>query len=211
VKRSGACARLLGLLLAFGVACGYGSPPKTVPAAAGGKTPALQALTPAPGQDGGPTGVSLVPLSIPQFIFGPPVVAPQVQPASGSLVSLAAANKRLHVQPLPSPIGTAAIDFVEDSTPALRWGELMWPAQRKMFAAFAADPTLGDFLVIVDDVNILGGPDPVPLTAYRWARENVETYAQCGIPRTAIDACTVAFYATPQVIVISTRFQQRGQ
>jgi hypothetical protein len=197
--------------LAFGAACGYGSPPKTVPAAAGGKTPALQALTPAPDQNGGASGVSLVPLSIPQFIFGPPVVTPQVQDASGSLVDLAAPNKRLHVLPLPSPTGTAAIDFIEDSTPALRWGELMWPAQRKMFAAFAADPTLGEFLVIVDDVNVLGGPDPVPLTAYRWARESVEAYALCGIPKTGIDACTVAFYAAPQVLVISTRFQQRGQ
>jgi hypothetical protein len=152
-----------------------------------------------------------VPLSIPQFIFGPPVVTPQVQDASGSLVSLATPNKRLHVLPLPSPTGTAAVDFIEDSTPALSWGELMWPAQRKMFAAFAANPNLGDFLVIVDDVNVLGGPDPVPLTAYRWARASVEAYALCGIPRMAIDACTVAFFATPQVIVISTRFQQRGQ
>ena len=91
------------------------------------------------------------------------------------------------------------MDFVEDSTPDLRWGELLWPAQRKVFSAFAADPSLGEWLVIVDDVNVEGGSDAV------------EDYARCGIPPDGIDDCTSEFYTTSEVLFVMRPSQSRGQ
>src|SRR5207247_8664510 len=136
-------------------------------------------------------GVSLVPLAIPQFLFGPSDPARiAFQPSSQHLVALVPKNKRLHLMVLPSPADTVAIDLLEDSTPTRTWGELMTPAQRTIFRAFAADASLGKWLVILDDVNVVGGPDPIPLTAYLWARSDVVTYARCGIPNTGIDGCT---------------------
>ena len=87
----------------------------------------------------------------------------------------------------------------------------MWPALRKVFAAFAADPSFGEWLVIVDDVKVEGGPDPVPLTAYRWPRAAVEAYAECGIPPDGIDDCTSQFYRTPEVIFVIPLGQPRGR
>ena len=150
-----------------------------------------------------PSGVSLFPIKIPTFVFGPEVATQPVQSASVELANLVPNLPRLHVVALPSPAHTAALNLVEDSTPRLKWGELLTPAQRTVFRAFASDPSLGNWLVIVDDVNVKGGIDPIPLTAYLWPRSALTTYLQCGIPNTGIDACTDAFYTKAFMVLVS--------
>jgi hypothetical protein len=152
-----------------------------------------------------PSGVSLVPIRIQLFLFGPDNPAEPVQPGSVALADLVPKARRLHVVPLPSPDHTAALNLVEDSTPRLKWGELLTPAQRTIFRAFAGDASLGEWLVIVDDVNVVGGPDPVPLTAYLWPRPVVVSYLQCGIPSTGIDSCTDAFYQQARMVLVGAQ------
>jgi hypothetical protein len=155
-------------------------------------------------------GVDLVPLHIPAFIFGGPTSTPRIQPGSSTLVGSIASRKRLQVQALPSGLGTAAVHFLEISPPGHRWGEVMFPAERQVFREFASDPTLGSYLVMLTDVEVLRSPDPIPLTAYRWARADVETYARCGVPDRAIDACTSDFFATAQMSIINAAGAARG-
>jgi hypothetical protein len=210
LRRLGPVAGVLALLL-LGAACGVGSPSQGVAGQAGqqgnpqliGDREGIDEIL-GGGQSGEslPGGVSLVPLSIPQYIFGGPIAFPKIQPGSSHLAGLPSQSERLVVRPLPSADGIAAVDLVESSKTKDRWGEVMTPAQRIMFRAFAADPSLGDILVIVDDVKVTDGPDPIPLTAYRWNRVDVERYARCGIPSKGIDACTVSFYATPDTLYV---------
>jgi hypothetical protein len=120
-----------------------------------------------------------------------------IGPVQTSSLSLAKPFRHvtdLHVAPLHSPTGEAAVEVLETDHGTQRWGRLMIPAERRIIASFARNQALGQWLVIVDDVLIQGGPDPVPLTGYRWARKDVEAYAACGIPARAIDGCTSAFY-----------------
>ncbi len=159
------------------------------------------AIEPQPEQDQG-EGVDLVPIHIRLTIFGSPAPVPTIRPPSSSLASVPASNPRLHVTPLPSGEGTTAVDLKEDSPKGHTWGELMTPAQRAIFRTFAADPSLGRYLVIVDDVNVMGSPDPIPVTAYRWTRAEVEKYARCGIPSFGIDRCTAAFYLVPDMEIV---------
>jgi len=154
-------------------------------------------------QDHLPAGVSLFPIRIPTFVFGPEVGAQPVQTGSRALAGLVPEQPRLHVVALPSPVRVAAVDLLEDSTPHLKWGELLTPALRTIFRAFAADTSSGDWLVIVDDVNVQGGIDPIPLTAYLWPRSALVTYAKCGIPDTGIDACTDAFYVKAFMVLVA--------
>jgi len=152
-------------------------------------------------------GVDLVPLHIPAFIFGSPTLRPKLQAGSLALVVAAGKHPRLRVLALPSPSGTVAVDFLETSPPGHHWGEELFPAERSVFRAFARDPSLGRFLVVLTDVETDGTPDPIPLTAYRWERRDVERYAACGIPNRAIDACTSAFYERADTrIVNATKF-----
>jgi hypothetical protein len=78
----------------------------------------------------------------------------------------------------------------------------MTPAERQAFGAFAANSTLGKYLVVFTDVVVRGGIDPVPLTGYRWRRPDVEAYAACGIPSSGLDSCTRVFYARPEMVLI---------
>jgi hypothetical protein len=150
-----------------------------------------------------PAGVSLLPIRVPTFVFGPEVAAEPVQSASLALAGLVPKDPRLHVVALPSPVKVAAVDLLEDSTPRLKWGQLLTPALRTIFRAFAADPSSGDWLVIVDDVNVVGGVDPVPMTAYLWPRAALTDYARCGIPDTGIDRCTDAFYVKAFMVLVT--------
>jgi hypothetical protein len=147
-------------------------------------------------------GVDLVPIHIPAFIFGYAFQDPAVQPGSRVLAGGVPVNDRLVVKALPSAGGTVAVDLLELSPPGHRWGERMIPAEREMFRSFASDRTLGDVLVIVDDVKVLRRPDPVQMTAYRWDRSAVESYAACGIPDQLIEACTDAFYMAAEMVVV---------
>jgi hypothetical protein len=155
-------------------------------------------------------GVDLLPLHVPAFVFGDAVVDPAIQPGSRTLAGAFSVTKRLRVVALPSPDGTAAVDFLEISPPGQLWGEQMIPAERLLFKSFAADASLGDALVIVDDVQVDGGPDPLPMTAYRWDRAAVEAYARCGIPVRKIEGCTDAFYVAAEMVVVGQFGTQRG-
>ena len=75
------------------------------------------------------------------------------------------------------------------------------PAERRLFSRFAWDPTLGSWLVVVDDVRVRGGPDPVPMTGYRWPRSAVEGFARCGITPRVLDPCARAFFRSSQMWV----------
>ena len=156
------------------------------------------------------SAVSLFPLKIPQFIFGQPIREPRVQSGSQRLISVVERSRRLHIAALPSADDTAAVNLLEDARKGQKWGEVMTPAQRRIFATFARDATLGEWLVIVDDVNVIGAPDPVPMTAYRWHREDVEGYASCGIPPSGIDQCTAAFYHQPEMLYVLAKAHTVG-
>jgi hypothetical protein len=122
-----------------------------------------------------------------------------VQKASLDLVSVPPSNSDLQVRALHSPNGEAAVEVREDDDATQRWGRLLIPAERAIIAAFARNHALGQWLVIVDDVRVHGGLDPIPLTGYRWSRPDVEAYARCGIPARVIDQCTSAFYEKSQM------------
>lgn len=197
----------LALVVLFvGVACGQARSRDTIFSKATEKTdPRMAADEFEEALLGETPGVSLVPLAIPEFIFGPPTEVPEVQPPSWTLVRLVPKHRHLTVRPLPSGEGTSAINLIEVSSFEERWGRLMTPAQRRIFAAFADDADLGKWLVIVNDVDVTDGPDPIPLTAYRWTRAAVETYALCGIPPSEIDDCTKAFYHASETMFVRVR------
>lgn len=126
----------------------------------------------------------------------------QVQGSSQRLVEMVGTRPRLEVEALTSEQGTVALKFVERATPKNRWGAVMTPAQRRVFGAFAADPSMGEWLIVFTDVVVTGGIDPIPVTGYRWRRADVEAYADCGIPSSGLDTCTHLFYATPQMVLL---------
>lgn len=125
-----------------------------------------------------------------------------VQGSSKRLVAMIGARPRLEVEALRSEQGTVALKFVEKSTPKNKWGAVMTPSQRRVFGAFAADQTMGEWLIVFTDVMVIGGTDPIPMTGYRWKRADVEAYADCGIPTSGLDACTRLFYSTPQMVLL---------
>jgi hypothetical protein len=140
----------------------------------------------------------------PFYLFEQATPPVDIQAASLNLVKVVLPHKNLHVFALKSTQGTAAVNVVEVSTHN-RWGRLMIPAERQIIRAFANDPTLGEWLILLDDVDIRGEPDPVPLTAYRWTRDEVEQYKECGIPVLDLDACTDAYYRVARVVIVSSR------
>jgi hypothetical protein len=146
-----------------------------------------------------------------QYIFAPRAVivgdeaAPptDVQSATRDLAAQVRAHKRLKLTPLPSTEATVALAFQEFSTAKQHWGGVMVPEERRLFSRFASNASLGDWLIVLDDVIVSDGSDPVPLTAYRWARSAVEAYASCGIPPTfVIDDCTHAFYSASDTMFV---------
>jgi hypothetical protein len=126
--------------------------------------------------------------------------AASLQPGSVKLASLFPRTERLWVTALRSTEGTAAVVVVEESIDR-PWGELLIPAERRIFRSFARDRSLGDWLIVVSDVVVLGERDPVPLTAYRWSRDDVEAYAACGISERDLDDCAVAFFRAAHVLM----------
>jgi hypothetical protein len=158
--------------------------------------------------EGGPVGVRAATPSGAVFIFGAPSATVSAQPASLRLAEVVPPHRSLEVRPLASGDGIAAIYLKEVSKVKQRWGRLMTPALRMIFAAFVEDTDKDPWLVIVDDVEVTDGADPIPITAYRWAREVVEAYAACGIPPEGIDACTAAFYSSSEMVFPSPRGQQ---
>ena len=165
-------------------------------------------------------GFAFIALPHLQYIFAPPAVivgeeaAPPitVQTATRELAAHLKARKRLKLTLLPSTEGTVALGFQEFSTKAQHWGGVMVPEERKLFSRFASNAALGDWLIVLDDVIVSDGTDLIPLTAYRWARPDVEAYAACGIPPTfVIDDCTHAFYSASDTMYVMGGGGTNGQ
>jgi hypothetical protein len=142
----------------------------------------------------------------PFYLFERATPPADIQAASLDLVKVIRPQRNLRVFALKSTQETAAVILVEVSIHD-RWGRLMIPAERQIIQAFADNPTLGKWLILLDDVDIRGEPDPVPLTAYRWTRDDVQKYNECGIPAVDLDACTDAFYRLAKVVILSSRIR----
>jgi hypothetical protein len=163
-----------------------------------------------PGDVPAAPGVLLIGLTHPPaLVFGSQENGLSVQPATTRLVAMIATGPRISVRPLLSPADTAALSIQERATTRSRWGELSTPAQRTVYEAFARDRGLGRWLVVVTDVRVAGGTDPIPMIAYRWPRTAVEAYLSCGIPAvgvgipwTGIDECTQRFFADADEVVL---------
>jgi hypothetical protein len=219
--------RAAALVLLVAAACSVPNAPAVAPGEQGAAIPGLQGDVPGrPAQLGAPVdtgtaGVTLIGVIVPPVsVFGPELATVSVQPGTRALMESMSglAGPRLEVYPLPSPDGTAALAIRELSRGAARWGSRSTPAQRAVYSRFARDSSLGAWLVVVTDVAVLDGPDPVPLTAYRWPRAAVEAYASCGIPAVGrgvpwerIDPCTDRFFLDAQTVLVRPRSNQVGQ
>jgi hypothetical protein len=147
-------------------------------------------------------------------VLAPTLGRPPVdfQPGSTTMVDLLPKTPGLHVAALKSTKDSVAIFMIEDD-PKVAWGALLLPAEKTVFERFAGDPTLGDWLMVVDDVIVPGPKDPVPVTAYRWARADVEQYVTCGIPKpgTQNDCSNIFFRIARTVILQKSNYVPRGQ
>lgn len=146
--------------------------------------------------------------SEPWYVFGPDA---RVQASSLELAKVVPEHRRLHVAAVPSPDGVSALSLLEESFPRNRWGDVLIPAERRIFAAFAADPALGDWLVIFSDVRVMRGVDPLPATGYRWTRAEVKAYAACGIPPSEIDECTRSFFRSADAVMFAPGLGERSR
>jgi hypothetical protein len=145
-------------------------------------------------------------------LFGPPLKTASVQPGTLKLKNLILTHPRLKVTALASSHRTAALGFQEKASGKQLWGEIMIPQERKVFLRFARDSSLGEWLIVITDVDVTDAPDPVPLVAYRWTRTDVEAYGDCGIPQsTKIDECTDNFYQLAQVVFLMHQKIGQGQ
>ncbi len=166
-------------------------------------------FAPSPQPTGGEAVVAIPAL---QTLFGPPLADASVQPGTLKLKGLVVQSRRLKVTALPSSHRTVALGLQEKVRGKERWGEVMIPQERKLFQLFAQDPSLGDWLIMITDVEVVDGPDPVPLVAYRWPRADVEAYSNCGIPQSlTIDHCTDTFYAAAQATFLHYKSVSAGQ
>jgi hypothetical protein len=176
--------------------------------------PALRSVgaVPSPSESPGISVDMLAPTLERNYVFErgrPPV---DFQPGSTTMVDLLPKVPGLHVAALKSTKDSVAIFMIEDD-PNAAWGALLLPAEKTVFERFAEDPTLGDWLMLVDDVIIPGPKDPVPVTAYRWARADVEQYVTCGIPKpgTQNDCSNIFFRIARTVILKHTNYVPRGR
>jgi hypothetical protein len=141
-------------------------------------------------------------------VDSPPVA---VRPASKKLADLVANIDGLGTAGLPSTRGAAAVILVEDS-PGTPWGKLLSEAQGKIFPAFAADQSMGSWLILVSDVVIRDQKDPIAPTAYRWERQDVRAYVSCGIPKSGANDCKSDFFRKAQSVVLAARgYVPRGR
>jgi hypothetical protein len=175
------------------------------------EVPARSLATPTP--TGEPAGGEVyVAVPFPMTLFGPPLKTASVQPGTMKLKNLVPSHPRLKVTALASSHRTAAMGFQEKASGDQRWGEVMIPEERRLFRRFAQDASTGAWLIVITDVDVTDGPDPVPLVAYRWTRVDVETYDRCGIPLSVtIDDCTDTFYQAAEVIFLHHMRAGQGQ
>lgn len=194
----------LAIGLSFVVsACSGGSStfhPASAYTPAGGATTGGDAVAPAPGVAGGKSYL---------FRVDRPPVA--IQPSSVRLADLVADISGLRTAGLPSTKGTAAVVLVEDS-PGTPWGKLLGEAEPKVFRTFAANTSMGSWLILVSDVVVHGTQDPIPPTGYRWARKDVKAYVGCGIPASGTSDCKTTFFrAATSVVLSASGYVPRGQ
>jgi hypothetical protein len=196
------------------------SPPPATPASGAQAPDGQEPAQPTPDQIAQWGGLAVIAQPYIQYLFAPPEVvsgtakAPptDVRRSTLQLMDSVAPNKRLALTPLPSTDGTVALGFQETTPYRQRWGAIMIPAERHLFSEFAADRSLGDWLIVVTDVIVTGGKDPVPLTAYRWPRSAVEQYASCGIPMSLqIEDCTHHFYGGAETVFVIRSGTNVGQ
>jgi hypothetical protein len=135
------------------------------------------------------------------FVFehGQPPV--EIQPGSKDLLGRIPGVKGLHTYPLLSTQNSVALLLIEDDA-SVKWGTHLRPALNVIFEQFAANPTMGDWLIVLDDVVVHEKQDPIPLTAYRWPRANVEEYVACGVPTRGQNACSKKFYLQALTIIL---------
>jgi hypothetical protein len=181
--------------------------------AAGCAGPPLRPVEPVPLPSESP-GINvdvLAPTLAHDYVFerGKPPV--DFQQGSTALVALLPKTPGLHVAALKSTKDSAAVFMIEDD-PKAAWGELLLPAEKTVFERFAANPKLGGWLMVIDDVIVYGPKDPVPITAYRWARSDVEKYVACGIPKpgTQNDCSRTFFLIARTVILQKSNYVPRG-
>jgi hypothetical protein len=179
------------LLLAGCENAGPQSPVSPVSSACpGGETTGGGAISPAAGVEGNT-----------RYIFRCDKPAVAYTPATRDLANLAATVPGVGTMGLKSTPDTVAV-FVQEHDPSVPWGTRLDAAERKMYETFAADKSMGDWFILVADV-VVDGPDPIAPTAYRWTRQQVEDYVQCGIPEAETNDCSKAFYKEANVIVLA--------
>jgi hypothetical protein len=172
-----------------------------------GRTMALPSPSPQP-----TGGEALVAIPFPMTIFGPPLKTASVQPGTMKLKDSILTHPRLKVTALASSHKTVALGFQEKASGDQHWGEIMIPEERKLFQRFANDASLGEWLIVITDVDVTDAPDPVPLVAYRWTRPDVERFESCGIPPAmTFDRCTDHFYGAAQVVFLHQGGSTAGQ
>lgn len=195
-------AVLVAGLTAMLAACSSDAPklrPVEAHTPVGGVRSGGDAVAPAPGVRGGRS-----------YLFRtdrPPV---GIQPASVKLADLVASIGGLRTAGLQSTEDAAAVILVEDS-PGTPWNALISEAQGKIFPTFAKDRSLGEWLILVQDV-VVPGKDPVPATAYRWPRRLVGTYVSCGIPVSGTNDCKATFFNAADAVVLHAQgYVPRGK
>ena len=166
---------------------------------------------PPPSESPGLSVDVLAPTLAHNYVFerGTPPV--DFQQGSTTLVGLLPKTPGLHVAALKSTKDSVAIFMIEDD-PKVAWGALLLPAEKTVFEQFAANRKLGDWLMLIDDVIVPGPKDPVPVTAYRWARADVEQYVTCGIPKPGTqNHCSDIFFRIARTVILQkSNYVPRG-
>ena len=139
----------------------------------------------------------------------PPV---KTQRSSVDLANATAKIPGMVTTGLPSTKGTTAVMLIERDTSSTEWGVQLVKAENEVFRTFAATASMGDWLIMVTDVNVTNGQDPVPPTGYRWTRTMVSRYVSCGIPASGSNECKSTFFQQAQAVVLSPQgAAPRGQ
>jgi hypothetical protein len=188
-------AGLMGLVL-LAAACGGSTPPARSLQTAGPPAPETPAI------NGVPPAYAIAPNTEKPVLET--VAKPQaaIQPGSVKVLKALRTVDHLHMAALKSSTGSVAIVLVEEPSDAA-WGSLYRPVERDIIKQFAADTSLGEWLIILADV-IVPGPDPVPMTAARWDRDQVDQFVKCGIPPgSESNECSKTFFAAARTVVVA--------
>ena len=166
---------------------------------------AFQPVAPVSPPPGGRGGDAVAPAPVrggQRYLFRrdrPPV---EVRAGSRRLARAVAGIRGLTATPLPSTEDAEAVYLVEDA-PDRPWGAVLQVARPRVIRAFLRERDGAGWLILVTDVVVHRLRDPVPPTAYRWSRREVEDYARCGIPDSGTNECTVQFFRRADTVVLA--------